>query len=76
MPYDLSAENPRPTEVHRKPCRHCPSAHHPQDPESEDQKKFIEAGLLTPREAVFPCGWGPRKLCKGAADYYGLTGPT
>lgn len=64
----------KPTDAHKRPCKNCPSAHFPPDEEAQDQKTFIEQGLLTPREVVFPCGWNPKKLCRGAADYYGLTG--
>jgi hypothetical protein len=59
-----------PFEVHRRPCAHCPSAHFPPDPEAEDLAR-------APREqqvrAAFPCGWRPRKLCRGYCDRIGLT---
>ena len=61
----------RPTTIHKAPCKHCPTAHHPPDPESID--------ILTTwtreqqREALFPCGWRPDKLCKGQCDELGFT---
>lgn len=47
---------PRPTEIHRRPCRLCPTAHCPPDEENLDVKSWYEAGESTFEEACFPCG--------------------
>ena len=57
-------------EVHRHPCAHCPSAHGPGDPESEDLAREPRAVQV---QAAFPCGWRPHKLCKGYCDNIGIT---
>lgn len=61
----------RPREIHKAPCKHCPSAHYPPDPESTDIKE------TWPREdqlqSVFPCAWRPEKQCKGYCDFLGVT---
>jgi hypothetical protein len=62
----------RPTVAHPRPCRDCPAAHFEPDPEALDVRAFVDAGLLTPADAVYPCGWAPSKLCRGAAEFYGL----
>lgn len=65
---------PRPKEIHKAPCKHCPSAHAERvgehDPESQDYKAAPRAIQL---ESCFPCGWRPEKLCKGYCDYLGVT---
>lgn len=58
----------RPTETQPRPCRNCPSAHCPPDPEAEDQLAFLRAGTLTREQVVFTCGWNPSRLCRGVAD--------
>ena len=64
----------RPCEIHKAPCKHCPSAaatrsgHH--DPESLDYKAAPRDVQI---ESVFPCGWRPEKMCKGYSDWLGVT---
>jgi hypothetical protein len=57
-------------EVHRNPCAHCPSAHHPPDPEALD---LLQAPRAEQVQHAFPCGWRPHKLCKGYCDSIGIT---
>lgn len=64
----------RPTSVHSRPCRHCPAAHFPPDPEAEDILGYVRSGEMSADEATYCCAWNPSKRCKGAADRYGYTG--
>lgn len=64
---DLRQPQPR---AHNEPCPSCPSAHHPDDPETKD--------ILTwPREeqvkTAFSCGWNNRRYCKGYCDKLNIT---
>lgn len=61
----------RPTAVHERPCRLCPAAHYPPDPESEDILGYVKSGEMSADEATYCCAWNPSKRCKGAADRYG-----
>jgi hypothetical protein len=61
---------PRPTEIHAEPCEHCPSAHHPPDPEALDMRAWPRHLQVA---AAFPCAWRPTKLCKGYCDSIGMT---
>jgi hypothetical protein len=58
------------TTIHKAPCKHCPSAHYPPDPESLDVQTWPRQHQ---REALFVCGWRPDKLCKGQCDELGFT---
>lgn len=58
----------RPNEVWESPCKKCPSAHYPPDPESIDMLKAFKQGDITFEEYTFPCAWRPEKLCKGVVD--------
>lgn len=60
----------RPLTIHKQPCPKCPSAHYPPDPESLDVQTWPRAAQ---RDALFPCGWRPDKLCKGQCDELGFT---
>lgn len=66
----VQAPEVRPTTIHKAPCKHCPSAHHPPDPESLDIMTWPREQQ---REALFACGWRPDKLCKGQCDELGFT---
>ena len=55
------------------PCKHCPSANFPPDPESLHIKELYEAGKMSAFDAIFLCAWRPAKLCKGACDRLGIT---
>ncbi len=64
---------PRPREIHRHPCAHCPSAQgavHGHDPESID---LIAASRDAQLDSVFRCSWRPQKLCKGWCDAVNVT---
>lgn len=54
-----------PSEVHGLPCRCCPSAHFPIDPEMED---LCNAPIEVRAAHIFVCAWRPEKLCRGAFD--------
>jgi hypothetical protein len=58
----------RPVEVHLTYCPNCPSHHGPSDPEADDIRQGVRAGLINPHDAVFPCAWRPKKLCRGVCD--------
>lgn len=60
-------------EIWKKPCKNCPSAHFPPDPEAADIEKWFKAGEIGLDYAVFTCAWRPGKLCKGVCDRMGLT---
>lgn len=64
----------RATEIHKAPCRHCPSAHHPPDPLAMDLEAAWRRGEVTAQELVFECGWRPGRLCRGICDRLGVTG--
>lgn len=63
------ANKPRPVEIYKQPCPHCPSMKGT-DPEVEDM-------MTWPRDAqvdtVFPCAWRKEKMCKGYCDKLGVT---
>jgi hypothetical protein len=56
--------------AHDHPCKHCPSAHHPDDPESAEIKTWPHEERL---KTAFPCGWNGRRYCKGYCDQMGLS---
>lgn len=60
-------------EIHKAPCKHCPSAHFPPDPESEHIRDLVQSGSAPASEFVFRCAWRPEKLCFGVCDF--LTAP-
>ncbi len=70
----IAALPPRPTEIHAHPCKECPTVacrtSGIEDPESEEIRS---CSLAVRAESVFPCAWRPEKLCKGYADYMGVT---
>ena len=53
--------------VHDAPCEHCPTAHHPPDPESADVLTWPRDQMLA---VAFPCGWRNDKLCRGQSDEF------
>jgi hypothetical protein len=60
----------RPKEIHRNPCKHCPSAHYPPDPEALDTLDYPRDLQI---KSVFPCAWRPQKMCKGVCDFLSVT---
>lgn len=70
----MSSTWKKPTEVHDKPCKLCPSAHYPMDPEAQQIIDWVNSGEMDPKEAVFSCAWRPGKICKGVADNVGYRG--
>lgn len=50
------------------PCRHCPTAHFPPDPGAIDMRAGVLAGVVTPEEMLFVCGWAPSRTCRGVYD--------
>jgi len=56
--------NPRPISTHLHPCVHCPSAHGPGDPESDDYLRFPKD---SEERSDFSCGWRNEKFCQGWA---------
>lgn len=59
-----------PRRIHQAPCVHCPSAHHPPDPESLDIAALPKEDRI---RHVFRCAWRHDALCKGACDQLGVT---
>ena len=54
--------------IHKVPCKNCPSAHYPPDPESQDIKDNISKEHFI-KEYAFVCAWRQSKLCKGICDF-------
>ncbi len=69
----ITAPPARPRVIWKRPCGKCPSAHYPPDPEAIDMAAWYRAGKIEAQEAVFPCAWRPKKICKGVADFCGVT---
>ena len=59
---------PKPKKIWKTPCKHCPSAYSPPDPEALDFEKAVKTGELSAKEVVFACAWRPQKLCRGICD--------
>lgn len=59
-----------PVAIHESPCRHCPSAHHPPDPESMDLAATRRRNQVL---HAFRCGWRPDRLCAGYCEQMGMT---
>lgn len=57
--------------IHLAPCKRCPSAHYPPDPEAEDWKAAPKQYRLS--DGLFVCAWRPSKVCKGLCDFLELT---
>lgn len=57
--------------IHRAPCQHCPSAHHPPDPELLDCRAYPKE--IRVAHHLFVCAWRPTKVCKGLCDFLGVT---
>lgn len=55
----------RPKEVYAKPCKHCPSEWHPQDPEAEDLLNACVEGKISEEDLLFVCAWRREKICRG-----------
>lgn len=68
IPTPIEPPSP-PRTIHARPCKHCPSAHHPPDPEALD----LEALPFELRiRHVFACGWNGSALCRGVCDRMGV----
>jgi hypothetical protein len=55
--------------MHKRPCKNCPSAHYPDDPESADIKTWPPALRV---RTIFACGWSPVRYCRGYCDEMGV----
>lgn len=66
-PPELPKVEPK---MHIKPCKNCPSAHFPPDPEVEVILTWSHEDKL---KTVFPCGWNGKRYCKGYCDSMGVT---
>lgn len=56
--------------AHTRPCKNCPSAHFPPDPEAEcllQQPHYVRV------EHAFACGWNPKRYCRGYCDQNGVS---
>ena len=66
-PRKLKETQPR---AHTVPCKNCPSANHPPDPEVQDV-------MTWPREeqvkTAFACGWNQTRFCRGYCDKLEIT---
>ncbi len=54
--------------VHLRPCKNCPSAWYPHDPESEELEIACANGEIPEKDYLFKCAWRPNKICKGLFD--------
>ena len=66
-PVMASPAEPR---AHKAPCRHCPSAHYPPDPESSDVMTWPHSERV---KTAFACGWNGKRYCKGYCDQMGIS---
>lgn len=64
-----SEPRPVPRVMHAQPCKQCPSAHYPPDPEALDIAALPFAERLL---HVFACGWNGSALCRGVCDRLGI----
>lgn len=57
--------------AHKVPCKNCPSAHYPNDPETQE---IIDKW---PRDeqvkSAFACGWNQVRFCRGYCDKLSIT---
>jgi hypothetical protein len=62
----------RPLFTWAKPCKHCPTAHGPGDPESDDYASIPCRD--TRMEHTFACGWRPKGFCEAnqRRQFYGI----
>ncbi len=56
--------------MHTKPCKNCPSAHFPPDPEALAMESWPHEERV---KTAFPCGWNGKRYCKGYCDKMGVT---
>lgn len=71
LPVSGAVRRKRTYNVMPKACKHCPSAHFPPDPESEDiRDHFSRSEQL---DTLFACGWGDGRLCRGYCDFLNVT---
>ena len=72
----LIKPNKYPTEIHKGCCKNCPANHFNKngivDFEAEDIRKDYTKEEIE-KDFLFKCAWRTDKLCKGNADYYGIT---
>ena len=57
-------------EMHKRPCKHCPSANGATDPECEMIKTLPREQRI---QTAFACGWNGKKYCRGYCDSMGIT---
>lgn len=51
-------------------CKHCPSTHHPADPECIDIRKASKEERLA---TAFPCAWDRNYYCRGYCLYMDIS---
>lgn len=56
--------------AHKHPCKNCPSAHFPPDPEAIDILALPHAQRV---QHAFACGWNGTAYCKGYCDQNGIS---
>lgn len=69
IPTIFALPNPEPR-AHKRPCKHCPSAHSPPDPEAADILAQPHAVRV---DHAFICAWGNSRFCKGYRDAAGIS---
>lgn len=72
MAARLAAMGPEPKLANSSPCKHCPTAHFPPDPESALIKSGVKSGELRAEDHVFRCAWNMSRLCRGVCDSLGF----
>lgn len=60
------------TEIYKRPCGPCPTARG-DDPEIIQMREWYRTGQITAQEMVFRCAWRRKKICRGIADFAGIT---
>lgn len=56
--------------AHKRPCKHCPSAHFAPDPEAA---WIMQQSHEYRVSRAFPCGWNPKRFCRGYCDQNGVS---
>lgn len=69
IPKPVVKPPPEP-KAHYKPCKNCPSAHFPPDPESADIMTWPHEFRV---QSAFACGWAQNRFCKGYCDQMGIS---
>lgn len=58
-------------QIHKKPCKGCPSKNWPDDPETIDIRENYSKEVIA-KEYLFGCLNDFSKLCKGLCDNMGI----